>query len=940
MKKLLCFIISNLFFLSLFSQQKVLDHTVYNDWKSLKHAQVSDRGSFSAYEIQPHRGDGTLFLHNAVSNEKKQFARGYRARISHKEDVLLFSIHPGYDTLRTLKLEKVDHELHVKDSLGIYFLNNDSLVKHPNLINFKVPEKNNVFAYTLLADSLHKEKKKEKKRCWLFNRNKKDKEENAVQSDGNTLFVQFTDKAERMRIQHVKDFWFDPSGQSMVYVTHKKLDKKDSLKVHRINLETKNILTSTKYYSAVAKSSFSEKNGDFAFVASRDSSENHKSYDLYVWGEGESQPQLKIHSNRGDLDTNMHVSPHAAVKFSNDNKKLFVGITEKREEEPEDTLLSKEKAVLDVWHYKNNRLQPQQLKEKKQDKRDSYLTVLHRKENRLVQLENDTLSARMLDNGNSHYALGYSNEQYVRTYNWTYPWPRDFYRINVNSGEPERLGKRINYMEELSPDGRYFVYFLSDTNNYFFYDTQTEETGCITCYEKDSIVWKSDNNGMPFKAGPVGTIGFTSPQELLIHSKHDVWKFNFGGRELKSITNRQGMLTNTKLRLKRWSNDSTYIDLDSVYLHGVNQTSYDESIHHIEDSRKGPVIVLMYQTDHKLINIRKAKNADHVIFQQMNVKDYPDLYTTKTSFENPQKISNTNPQQSEYIWPEVEQVSWKTYDGEKRKGLLYKPENFDSTKSYPMLVYFYEMLSHRKHYHYIPKPTASIIYPTEYTSAGYVVFIPNIRYEPGHPAEGAYNSIMSGTDHVLNLYPNIDSTRLGLQGQSWGGYQTAQLITMTDRYSAAMAGAPVSNMFSAYGGIRWGSGLNRAFQYERTQSRIGKTIWEAPELYIENSPLFGVPEIETPLLIMHNDGDGAVPWYQGIELFTAMKRLNKPVWMLNYNGDQHNLMKNANRVDLSIRMRQFFDHFLQNEPAPEWLKVGVPAVEKGENYGLEEYEED
>ncbi len=940
MKKTLCFILFSLFLLSLFSQQKVLDHTVYNDWKSLKHAQVSNQGGFATYEIQPHRGDGSLVLYHPETGEQKNFPRGSKAHISNKEDVLLFSIHPGYDTLRSLQLEKVDRELRVNDSLGIYYLNNDSLVKHANLINFKVPKKNTVFAYTLLSDSLHQKKKKEKKRCWLFNRKKKENSEEEIKSDGNTLFIQFPDVKEPMRIKNVKDFWFGPSGESLVFVTHKNVDNKDSLRMHRINLEVKNILTSTHAFSSIAKSGFSKKNGDFAFVASRDSSEKDKSYNLYVWNEEEEQPQLKIHGNRSDLDTNMHVSPHASVKFSLDNKKLFLGITEKPAEAPKDTLLEKEKAVLDVWHYKNNRLQPQQLKEKKRDKRDSYMTVLHRKENRLVQLENDTLSVRTLDQGNSNFALGFANEQYAHTYNWTYPWPRDFYQINLQSGKHRLIGKRINYMEDLSPDGRYFIYFLSDTNNYFFYDTKTEETGCITCYEKDSIIWKRDVNGMPFKAGPVGTIGFTSPSELLIQSKHDVWRFNFGSRQLESVTNKKGMYTNSKIRLKRWSKDSTYIKLSNTYFHGVHQKTYDESIFLHEDSRKGDVLTLMYQTNHKLVNIKKAKNDARVIFQQMNVKDYPDLYTTRTTFESPQKISNTNPQQSEYVWPEVEQVSWTTYEGEKRKGLLYRPDNFDSTKSYPMLVYFYEMYTQRKHNHYIPKPTASIIYPTEYTSAGYVVFIPNIRYETGHPAKGAYNSIMSGTDHVLKLYPNIDSTRLGLQGQSWGGYQTAQLITMTDRYAAAMAGAPVSNMFSAYGGIRWGSGLNRAFQYERTQSRIGQTIWEAPELYIENSPLFGVPQIETPLLIMHNDGDGAVPWYQGIELFTAMKRLNKPVWMLNYNGDQHNLMQNANRVDLSIRMRQFFDHFLQNEPPPEWLKVGVPAIEKGENYGLEEFEAD
>jgi dipeptidyl aminopeptidase/acylaminoacyl peptidase len=267
------------------------------------------------------------------------------------------------------------------------------------------------------------------------------------------------------------------------------------------------------------------------------------------------------------------------------------------------------------------------------------------------------------------------------------------------------------------------------------------------------------------------------------------------------------------------------------------------------------------------------------------------------------------------------------------EGLLYKPENYDPQKKYPMIVYYYELNSDNLHNHTAPKPTASIVFPTEYASAGYFVFIPDIRYTPGHPAKSAYQSIMSGTDAMLKLYPSIDSTKLGLQGQSWGGYQTAQLITMTTRYKAAMAGAPVSNMFSAYGGIRWGSGMNRQFQYEKAQSRIGATIWEKPELYIENSPIFHLPKVQTPLLIMANDKDGAVPWYQGIELFTGMKRLQKPCWMLNYNEDDHNLTKLANKIDLSIRMRQFFDHYLLDKPMPQWMKDGLPALKKGKELG-------
>ena len=344
---------------------------------------------------------------------------------------------------------------------------------------------------------------------------------------------------------------------------------------------------------------------------------------------------------------------------------------------------------------------------------------------------------------------------------------------------------------------------------------------------------------------------------------------------------------------------------------------------------------LLSGSNHNYLGFKKAKTGNTLLFQRHSNVDYPDLFATQQNGMAEKQLSYTNPQQSEYNWSTVELIRWTSYDGIPLEGLIYKPENFDANKEYPLLVYYYELYADEIHNHYAPKPTASIIFPTEYASAGYVVFIPDIRYKPGHPANSAYDCIMSGTDAVLKKYANIDPKRMGLQGQSWGGYQTAQLITMTDRYAAAMAGAPVGNMFSAYGGIRWGSGYSRQFQYEHQQSRIGKTIWEAPELYVENSPIFHLPKVKTPLMIMHNDQDGAVPWYQGIELYTGLRRLQKPVWMLNYNGDDHNLMKNANRIDLSIRMRQFFDYYLLGAPAPRWLMEGIPAIEKGKEMRYE-----
>jgi dipeptidyl aminopeptidase/acylaminoacyl peptidase len=140
-------------------------------------------------------------------------------------------------------------------------------------------------------------------------------------------------------------------------------------------------------------------------------------------------------------------------------------------------------------------------------------------------------------------------------------------------------------------------------------------------------------------------------------------------------------------------------------------------------------------------------------------------------------------------------------------------------------------------------------------------------------------------------------------------------------------------MTSAYGGIRYESGVSRMFQYEKTQSRIGKTIWEAPNLYIENSPLFEANKIQTPLVILANDADGAVPWTQGIEFFSALRRLNKPSWLINYNGEPHNLNSSSwgNRMDLSIKLSEFFGHYLKGESAATWLKSGIPALKKETN---------
>ena len=272
--------------------------------------------------------------------------------------------------------------------------------------------------------------------------------------------------------------------------------------------------------------------------------------------------------------------------------------------------------------------------------------------------------------------------------------------------------------------------------------------------------------------------------------------------------------------------------------------------------------------------------------------------------------------------------------GEPLAGLLYKPDDFDASKKYPMMVYFYERNSNNLHSHHPPIPHRSVIRPTFYASRGYLVFIPDITYEVGYPGEGAMKAVIPGVLEVIDR-GFVDEENIGTQGHSWGGYQIAFMVTKTNIFKAAAGGAPVANMTSAYGGIRWGSGMSRMFQYEKTQSRLGGTLWESPLRYIENSPVFWADKVETPLLMMHNDHDTAVPWEQGIEMFVALRRLGKPAWLVNYNDEPHWPTTYANKVDWNVRLQQFFDHYLMGAPAPVWLAEGVPAVVKGTTLGYE-----
>ncbi len=923
-------LLSLLFTGLLYGQKKIIDHTVYNGWKKNENQLVSPNGKYVSFEINPHRGDGYLYIYNVDSGKTDSIPRGKGAQFSMKSDYIAFRILPGFDTLRNCELNKVDKKKWPKDSLGIYLLASDSLIKIPLLKSFSVGEEHNLLSYILDENVIKNDKntsKKSKKKCFLA---KKKKKEPNIKSDGKVLTVLDPISGKKEQFKNVVDYALAKSGTDLCLVEHQKV-KQDSNQVLLKHFPSVEAHAISKKYTSITSLTFDHSGKNIAYLASNDTTDA-KSYGLYIYSL-ETKTTRLVDTSDVRIGNGNSVTENFDLLFTKDGNYLFFGVDERPEVEKKDTLLEKEKVELDIWHYADKRLQSQQLVELKRDEKRSTLYRYGLLDSTVLQLAADTMNVRVTEDIKGDYLFAVADERYAIEKQWEVPGREDHYRISLKDGKIELIKEGVEFNGSLSPLGNLYSWFDGTEGQFYSKNLSSNKVNCMTCSLKN-VNWQTDANGMPLTPDPYGVVGYSSDEQFLyLHSAYDIWVYNTRLGIMTCVTEGIGQASKIKMELNLWNRDSAYIDTKNAYITGFDEKSKGAHVYELIDHEDHFDVKELYNTDHKITYMARSKNGESIIFRKMSISMYPDLRLTRDNFSNERQVSVTNAQQAEYNWATVELVNWKSYSGIPLEGLLYKPEDFDPSKKYPLMIYYYELNSDELFNHSVPKPTASIIYPTEYASAGYLVFIPDIRYKVGHPAQSAYDCIMSGTDHVLKLVPAIDSTRMGLQGQSWGGYQTAQLITMTTRYRAAMAGAPVSNMFSAYGGIRWGSGVNRQFQYERTQSRIGKTIWEAPELYRENSPLFHLPNVRTPLLIMANDKDGAVPWYQGIELFTGMRRLGKPCWLLNYNGDDHNLMENANRIDLSIRMRQFFDHYLQGQPAPSWLVDGIPAVDKGKTMG-------
>ncbi len=943
MMKCFLFFFLGFFFLPVFANaqdKKPLTHDDYEHWKTLRGAAIAPEGDFVLYNVNPQRQDGELHIQSLNNESKTTIPRGANARFSPGGKFAVFHVEPQRDTVRQAKLDEKNPSEMPEDSLGIYVLQSGELTLYENAISYQLPEEPSDW----LAFGLN------------FTRIPEDGDHNGkLPSDtvpapepavGEAEEEPETEKLKRLIIKnpvnehmhvfdYVEQYTMAENGSSVLFLQEEnnEEDTLETKKLYYFDTESQELHMLDSLDGEFKHLAVSKDGELFAWLHTTDTTDV-KVYDLYVHHTGRRSGTQKVGSDMGNMPGGYAVSEYRKPSFSDNNRRVFFGIAPEPEEEKEDTLLEEEKYSVDIWHWQDPLLQTQQEVNERRERRRSFETVFHVRSGEITPLASEEMPYISRDRyGKADYFMSATNIPYQRQISWKGSVPRDVYVVDVSSGEEKLVKEAAPANVHLSLTGDYILYYEPDTDAWMSYSVGRERTVNLT--ENVEIPFYNEDDDRPAFARPYGIAGWAEDDEfVLVYDKYDIWKLDPRGRdEPENITGGYGRKNQVRLRYQDLTPRVYHIPEDQLYLSAFDENTMQSGYYMLR--MQDYELTSLVMDDVYFMQLQKARDNERFIWRKSTFTEYADLYTSDLNFSGVRKISETNPQQSEYLWGSVRLVEWQDFNNDPLKGLLYLPEDFDEEQQYPMIVYFYERSSHGLHRHWVPSPSRSTINRSYCTSNGYIVFVPDITYTTGYPGQSAYDAIVSGTKAMTERYSFIDRSRMGLQGQSWGGYQIAYLVTQTNMFRAAMAGAPVSNMISAYGGIRWASGLSRQFQYELTQSRIGGSLWEKPFHYIENSPVFFADKIETPLLMMHNDDDGAVPWYQGIELFTAMRRLDKPVWMLVYNDEAHNLRQWPNRIDLSIRMYQFFDHYLKDKPAPRWLEEGRPFIEKDETDAYE-----
>ena len=879
---------------------KVLNVDDYHRWSRISSVNLSDDGNWMTYAYSPNGGDDTLYIKNLDSGDiisdpycdDPEFSRDskwlvYKKNLQKDEaDKLRKNKKPVYSKAVLMDLTSGDKSQWDK-------VNDMSLSPRSDfLVISKAGEKND--------------------------------------HSGTDMLVKNLETGSLMNIGNVSMYKFNKQGSQLAYIID--ADSKAGNGIYLLDLKTGRVLsldTDSAIYSNLTwddemlyRSEEADKGTSLAVLKGNtpDSLEQRVN-DLLIFSKlNTANPELTAFRPGDDPDfpAAYVLSEAGRLAFSLDNKRMVISIKEqeKVEKMSRDTI-----ANVDVWHWDDEQIQSVQIRRERWNSRLTYTAMLHLDDMSFVQLESDDMRSAMISR-NADFVVGADPKPYISDTNWGGGYS-DYYVMDNRTGEKSLIEKKIGRAMGLSPEGRHFLYF----KNGHFHAFDLKANNPVNITENVDVSFIDITEDHPYENPSYGIAGWASDKKTVyLNHLYDLWAVSLDGSGGYNLSGGYGTDNEIRLRINRTDREP-YIDpADDVYLSAYGEWTKKSGYFLLKDG-KAP---------HKLIfgdasygRLAKAYDAERFLFTKQTFVDFPDYYTAGRNLRKPVMQTNANPQQSEYAWGSRVLIDFENDKGERLQATLTLPAGYQEGKKYPMIVYFYEKVSNRHHNYSMPsyddRPHMST-----YASNGYLVLMPDIKYDEGRPGWNALDCVSSASQKVIEE-GYADPANIGLQGHSWGGYQSSFILTQTDMFACVVTGAPVTNLTSMYNILYKNSGTNNHGIFEKGQVRMGKGMFDDMQNYIDQSPVHNAPGISAPFMILHGTVDGAVDWNQGLEFYNAARRLGKEVILLSYPDENHHLANKNNQIDFQRRMKQYFDHHLKGAAAPGWMTKGIPYSDKKYN---------
>ncbi len=895
---------------SAIAQKKDLTPADYGKWQSLNATALSPDGSWAAWRITVEQDNDTTYLLNRNTGKTHKLAFASLPDFSGDNQWVAYSI--GLPYKEAEKLRELNKPVE-NNKMGLLNLQTGKIQVFENVARFQFSRNGKFMAISLTPPKDSKEK-------------------------GNVLLVRnLTDSSSRT-IGNVTSYAFNKNSDQLAYIVETTNKAGNSVELYNLKTSVLKVLASdTLRFTGLQW----QKEGDgLAFYKIySDTAYEEEAAMLYVYANNSKSPGIKIFnpSSRKDFPANTRIYSATSLTLSDDFNRIFFGLREwtakpVKNNKAKDSTKSKtadsaviaanskpgdKTAGVDIWHWKDPEIQPRQKVTYNRDKEQSLLAVWNMGSDKFLQIASDTVPAASIT-GDREFVVISTKEKYKPAFKEDYA---DFYLVNATTGQKKLLLERAQdgfyTSPQSSPDGKYLAWFKD--KNWWVTNTRTGESLNVTG-NINSVFWNTRDDH-PATKPPFGMGGWTKgDKELFVYDEYDIWAIKPDGKGARKLTN--GKENRVIYRMNRLDFENPWLDNSkALYFSAYGDTSKYSGYARYE---KGKVTPLIFEN--QMVNrLVKAKDADAFLYVKQRYDVSPELYAT-ANFSSNNKLVSTNPQQENYKWGKSELVNFKNAKGKPMQGALFYPANYEPGKKYPMIVYIYETLSNTVHMYSNPSER-SAYNTTNFTTAGYFVFRPDIIYDINEPGTSAVNCVIPAVQEVLKT-GMIDTAKVGLMGHSWGAYQTSYIITQTDIFKAACAGAPLTDLVSMSMSIYWNSGSPDQKIFETSQGRFDGPWYDRLEEHMRNSPMFNAARIKAPLLVAFGDKDGAVDWHQGIEMYGTMRRMEKPHVMLVYADENHGLAKKENQIDYQKRQKEFFDHYLLQKPAAKWITEGVSYQQK------------